>query len=109
MQFNVALLAAALVVSASPALSATVVFFSGADCTGQNIGQRTDLGPNVCLTLGSRSARSIRYSGIPNNIRFYESGGGHDSCTNGATTTLGGGSGCSTAPAGFNWESVSYN
>ncbi|KAF9462330.1 hypothetical protein BDZ94DRAFT_1261613 [Collybia nuda] len=100
MQFNVALLATALLVSASPALSAVVTFFAGSGCTGQVVGQSTDLPPNDCLTAGSGSARSIGYSGVPNEIFFFESGGAHDTCTNGAQATFGGGSGCSTAPDG---------
>ncbi|KAJ6529784.1 hypothetical protein B0H19DRAFT_1274171 [Mycena capillaripes] len=60
------------------------------------------------LTNGG-SAKSIGYSGVPNQIDFFGSGGAHDVCSNGATLVLGGGSGCGTAPAGFNFESVSLS
>ncbi|THU84375.1 hypothetical protein K435DRAFT_870323 [Dendrothele bispora CBS 962.96] len=100
--------ATALLALASPAMSATIQFFAGADCTGSSIGTITaGSGECVFLTNGG-SARSIRFSGVPNQISFFISGGAHDICTNGANLTLTG-SGCSTAPAGVNWESVFLN
>ena len=99
MQFKVVSIAAALLASVSPAMSVTITGFDGAGCTGTP-GQTNNVGAPVCFTYGSRSYKSIRYSGVPSNIEFYLSGGGHDSCTNGSNLKLGGGSGCATAPAG---------
>ncbi|KAF9471577.1 hypothetical protein BDN70DRAFT_901238 [Pholiota conissans] len=104
MQFNFIFVATVLA-AASQAMAATVTGFAGADCTGSNVASGSG-GAGTCLTLGSASVKSISYSGVPNQIQFFISGGGHDSCTNGAQLTLGGGSGCGTAPAGVNWESV---
>jgi len=98
MQFNIVFITTAVLTSASLVMSARINFFAGADCTSQVGGN--DVGPGTCLTLGSGSVRSVGYSGVPNRIDFYISGGGHDSCTNGATASRGGGSGCVTAPAG---------
>ncbi|KJA24776.1 hypothetical protein HYPSUDRAFT_38434 [Hypholoma sublateritium FD-334 SS-4] len=106
MQFNVVFIATALLPSASLVMSSTITSFAGADCTGTVETVNTNVGSNVCLTDGSNSAKSISYSGVGTEIQFFISGGGHDSCTNGASLTLGGGSGCATAPTGFNWESV---
>ncbi|KAJ6514207.1 hypothetical protein C8R47DRAFT_1206585 [Mycena vitilis] len=105
MQFNVAFIATALLASASLAMSATITGFAGADCSGTQ-GQSFNVPAGECFTLGGGSTKSISYSGVPSQIQFYISGGGHDACTNGASLTLGGGSGCATAPAGVNWESV---
>ena len=99
MQFNVVFITTALLASASLAMSATVTVFAGADCTGSQSGS-TNVPTGFCGTLGSSSAKSIRYSGVPNQIQFYISGGGHDNCTNGSSLTRGAGSGCATAPAG---------
>ncbi|KAF9023163.1 hypothetical protein BDZ89DRAFT_177496 [Hymenopellis radicata] len=101
MQFNVFVLLA----SASLAMSAQINGFAGADCTGSLVFS-SGASSNECLTLGGASVKSIGYSGVPSQIQFFESGGQHDSCTNGAQSVLGGGSGCSNAPVGFNWESV---
>ena len=98
MQFNFVFVAAALA-AASQVMAATVTGFAGADCTGSNVASGSG-GAGTCLTLGSSSVKSIRYSGVPNQIKFYISGGGHDSCTNGAQLTRGSGSGCATAPTG---------
>jgi len=98
MQFNVVFIVTALLASASLVMSARINFFAGADCNAQVGG--ADVGSGTCLTLGSGSVRSVGYSGVPNRIDFYISGGGHDSCTNGATASRGGGSGCLTAPDG---------
>jgi hypothetical protein len=105
MQFNVVFIATALLASASLAMSATITGFVGADCTG-SVSFSSSVPSGECLTLGSGSTKSISYSGVPSEIEFFISGGGHDSCTNGASLVLGGGSGCGTAPAGVNWESV---
>ncbi|KAF9477081.1 hypothetical protein BDN70DRAFT_934501 [Pholiota conissans] len=105
MQFNITFITAALLASASMAMSATIVGFAGADCTGAQVFS-SGASSRECLTLGSASVKSISYSGVPSSIQFYVSGGGHDACTNGSSLTRGAGSGCATAPAGFNWESV---
>ncbi|KJA17394.1 hypothetical protein HYPSUDRAFT_57738 [Hypholoma sublateritium FD-334 SS-4] len=105
MQFNVAFIATSLFASASLAMSATVTGFTGAGCTG-DVGESFDIPTGFCFTLGHGSVKSISYSGVPNEIQFFVSGGGHDSCTNGASFALGGGSGCGTAPDGFNFESA---
>ncbi|KAF8873667.1 hypothetical protein CPB84DRAFT_1798202 [Gymnopilus junonius] len=105
MQFNVVFIATALLASASLAMSATVTLFAGAGCTGSNEGSFS-VPSGECLSLGSGSVKSISFSGVPSEIEFFISGGGHDSCTNGASAVFGGGSGCATAPAGVNWESL---
>ncbi|KAF8956895.1 hypothetical protein BDZ97DRAFT_1849282 [Flammula alnicola] len=105
MQFNVVFIATALLASASLAMSATVTGFAGAGCTGTK-GQSFQVPSGECFSLGSGSTKSFSYSGVPSEIEFYVSGGGHDSCTNGPSLVLGGGSGCATAPTGFNWESL---
>ncbi|KAJ6527683.1 hypothetical protein B0H19DRAFT_1083782 [Mycena capillaripes] len=105
MQFNVVFITTAILASASLAMSTTVTGFAGAGCTGTK-GQSFSVPAGECFTLGAGSTRSIKYSGVPKGIKFFISGGGHDACTNGATTSRGGGSGCATAPAGGNWESV---
>jgi hypothetical protein len=99
MQFNIVFIATALLASASLAMSATITGFAGAGCTGTQ-GESFDVPSGECFTLGSGSTKSISYSGVPSRIEFYISGGLHDSCTNGASLVLGGGSGCGTAPAG---------
>lgn len=100
MQFNVAFIATALLASASLAMSSTITSFAGADCTGSIVTENFNVGSDVCLTLGSGSAKSISYSGVGSEIQFFISGGGHDNCSNGASLTLGAGSGCGTAPTG---------
>jgi len=100
MQFNVAFITTALLTSASVAFSATITCFAGADCTGTQ-GESFNIPSGECFTLGAGSTKSIRYSGVPSQIQFFISGGGHDACTNGATEINGGGSGCATAPAGY--------
>ncbi|KAF5327561.1 hypothetical protein D9619_004825 [Psilocybe cf. subviscida] len=98
MHFNLAFITAA-VLSASSAMAATIIGFAGADCTGT--AESPFIVPaNFCGTFGGKSFRSIQYSGVPKSIQFYESGGGHDSCTNGSQLTRGGGSGCANAPTG---------
>ncbi|KAH9478961.1 hypothetical protein JR316_0009424 [Psilocybe cubensis] len=96
---------ASILASASVAMSATIVGFAGADCTGARV-TTNNVNSRVCLSLGSGSVKSISYSGVGSSIQFYVSGGAHDSCTNGSQLTRGAGSGCATAPAGFNWQSV---
>jgi hypothetical protein len=100
MQFNVVFIATALLSSASLAMSAEITFFTGAGCSGSVIGS-TPAGAGVCafLTNGG-SGKSIGYSGVPNSIGFYLSGGPHDFCSNDSFETFGGGSGCGTAPDG---------
>ncbi|KAJ7101892.1 hypothetical protein C8R44DRAFT_887691 [Mycena epipterygia] len=105
MQFNVVFLTTALLASASLAMSATITGFAGADCTGTK-GESFKVKSGECFSLGGGSTKSISYSGVPSEIKFYISGGGHNSCTNGASLVRGSGSGCGTAPAGHNWESV---
>ncbi|KAJ8083634.1 hypothetical protein PM082_009509 [Marasmius tenuissimus] len=109
MQFKPAFVATALLACASPAMSATLQWFSGAGCTGSIIGTSNGATSGECIWLtNGGSARSISYSGVPNQISFFISGGGHDQCTNGASLTASG-SGCQTAPSGVNWESVFLN
>ncbi|PPQ70588.1 hypothetical protein CVT25_012010 [Psilocybe cyanescens] len=103
MQFSVFVIASALLASASVAMSATITGFAGADCTGTQ-GKSFDVPANECSNLGGDSAKSIRYSGVPNQIKFFLSGGSHDSCAS-VYLTLGGGSGCATAPPSVNWGS----
>ncbi|KAJ7920215.1 hypothetical protein B0H13DRAFT_2319717 [Mycena leptocephala] len=91
MQFNVIFVATALLSSASLAMSATITAFAGAGCTGP---------------MAKVSMCRLDYSGVPGQIQFFISGGGHNSCTNGPSLVLGGGSGCATTPDGVNWESV---
>ncbi|KAF9474719.1 hypothetical protein BDN70DRAFT_936433 [Pholiota conissans] len=104
MQFKFFFVAAALA-AASQAMAATVAGFAGADCTGAQVFS-SGASARECLTLKQNSVKSIKYSGVPNQIKFFISGGGHDSCTNGSQLTRGSGSGCATAPDGSNWESV---
>ena len=99
MQFNIIFIATALLASASLAMSATITGFAGADCTGTK-GESFAVSSRECFSLGGGSTKSISYSGVPSSIAFYISGGLHDSCTNGSSLVLGGGSGCGTAPAG---------
>ncbi|THU76130.1 hypothetical protein K435DRAFT_879665 [Dendrothele bispora CBS 962.96] len=100
MQLNFVFVATALLASASPAMSATLQWFSGADCTDSIIGTSNGASSNerIFLTNGG-SAKSISYSGVPKDISFFISGGAHDKCTNGSSLTRSG-SGCATAPAG---------
>ncbi|KAJ7330500.1 hypothetical protein DFH08DRAFT_815404 [Mycena albidolilacea] len=107
MPFNIAFIVTALLVFASPAMSAKITAFAGAGCTGKitSVNNNAAAGQCVFFTEGG-SAKSFGYSGVPHKISFFESGGAHDRCSNGAFLTLGAGSGCGTAPAGFNVESV---
>ena len=100
MQFNAIFLGTALLASASLVMSSTIITFAGADCTGTIETENFNVGSNVCLTDGSNSVKSISYSGVGSEIQFFVSGGGHDNCSNGPSLTLGGGSGCATAPPG---------
>ena len=100
MQFNIVFVTTALLSSASLAISATITLFAGPDCTGTQLGT-LNAGSQVCLTWGrGATVKSIRYSGVAHLIEFYISGGAHDSCTNGPSLLVDGGSGCVTAPAG---------
>jgi len=99
MRFNTVFIATALLDSASLAMSAIITGFAGAGCTGTK-GKSFGVPSGECFTLGGGSTKSINYSGVPSEIQFYISGGTHDSCKNGASLVLGGGSGCATAPTG---------
>ncbi|KAF7328331.1 Membrane metallo-endopeptidase-like 1 [Mycena venus] len=110
-KFNVAFIAAALLTSASSVMSVKFTAYEGADCTGKVLGVSTGSKPGDCVFLAhGGSAKSIQYSGVPqqDQVHFFKSGGGNDKCTNGAILTRPGGSGCATAPAGVNLESVKY-
>ncbi|KAF7368036.1 Membrane metallo-endopeptidase-like 1 [Mycena sanguinolenta] len=110
MQLTVAFIASALLAAAAPVLGADFVWFAGAGCTGSVIATSPGVTTNECVWLtNGGSAKSISYSGVPNHAFFYESGGQHDVCSNGATITTGAGSGCATGPTGFNLESFSFN
>ncbi|KAF7367026.1 Membrane metallo-endopeptidase-like 1 [Mycena sanguinolenta] len=111
MQFNVAFVTTALLAFALPAMSqVTVTAFQGADCTGPTVAVSTEAVAGVCeyLTNGG-SSKSMSYTGVPQGISFYESGGPHDECANGASVVAGAGSGCANGPAGFNLESFLYS
>ncbi|KAK7444837.1 hypothetical protein VKT23_015155 [Stygiomarasmius scandens] len=108
MQFNFVFVAVALLASASPAVSSTVKWFKGADCTGRLIETSLNAQDSKCVSLGRKSARSIHYADVEQHIHFFISGGLHDNCTNGASLTRQG-TGCANAPDGHNWESISVN
>ncbi|KAJ7620396.1 hypothetical protein FB45DRAFT_930119 [Roridomyces roridus] len=109
MQLNIALIASAVLMAASPVLGANFVWFSGGGCTGSVVSTNDNVPTLDCIGLANGgSAKSISYSGVPSFVDFYKSGGGNDFCTNGATLSFGGGSGCATAPDGFNLESYFY-
>ena len=99
MQLKVAFLTSGLLV-ATPALAIEVKAWAGAECTGDVFADEGNGVTGTCYTLCSNSAKSFSYSGVPSQAQFFESGGAHDSCTNGATLVTGGGSGCATAPDG---------
>ncbi|KAK7006732.1 hypothetical protein R3P38DRAFT_3601462 [Favolaschia claudopus] len=66
---------------------------------------------NTCVYFANGgSAKSISYSGIPKGDKgeFYKSGGQTDKCKGSPAVVTGSGSGCATAPAGFNLESFKY-
>ncbi|KAJ6555953.1 hypothetical protein B0H19DRAFT_1071097 [Mycena capillaripes] len=111
MQFNVAFIATALLACASSAMAVKFTFHEGADCNGKVIGVSTGSKPGDCVFFtNGGSTKSIHYEGVPqhDHVHFFKSGGSNDRCTNGATLTRPGGSGCATAPAGVNFESVKY-
>ncbi|KAF9471578.1 hypothetical protein BDN70DRAFT_901239 [Pholiota conissans] len=105
MKFNAVFIISALLTATSQAMAFSMTGFVGADCTGSTTNTFTGSSAE-CVTAGSGSIKSFSFSGVPNQIQFFVSGGQHDNCSNGPQLTLGGGSGCATAPAGFNWESV---
>ncbi|KAJ6505288.1 hypothetical protein C8R45DRAFT_1091024 [Mycena sanguinolenta] len=105
MQFNVVFITTALLASASLAMSAKITGFAGADCSGTK-GETFKVSAGECFTLGHGSTKSIHYTGVAKEIKFFISGGGNDACTNGAHTVRVDAHGCATAPAGVNWESV---
>jgi len=105
MQLNVVFIATAVLASASLGMSqTTVTLFDGADCTGNE--SNFNLQTPFCLSLGTGSTKSIAYTNVVNDIEFFVNDDNHNSCTNGPQTIFGSGSGCGTAPDGFNWESV---
>ena len=80
--------------------AATIAWFAGVGCTGLVIGTNSDATSGECLSLpNGRSALSISFVDVPNQILFFDSGGLHANCENGPLVTASG-SGCSTAPAG---------
>ncbi|KAJ6473734.1 hypothetical protein C8R45DRAFT_935849 [Mycena sanguinolenta] len=87
MHINVIFVATALLASASLAMSSQITGFAGADCTGSVVFS-SGASSDECLTLGGGSVKSIGYSGVPSQIQFFESGGQHDSCTNGPQSPL---------------------
>ncbi|KAJ7644955.1 hypothetical protein FB45DRAFT_862201 [Roridomyces roridus] len=110
MQLNVALVAGAILIAASPVLGANFVWFSGEDCTGSVISSQTNVPSNDCVGLANGgSAKSISYSGVPSTVAFFESGGAHDFCSGGATLILVSQSGCANGPVGFNLESYIFD
>ncbi|KAJ7604441.1 hypothetical protein DFH06DRAFT_1349468 [Mycena polygramma] len=105
LQFNVAVITTALLASASLGMSANITTFPGVNCTGA--GARSINAPaDECTNFGGSSPQSISYSGVPNQILFYEFTPLNNECLGGATLVRGGGSGCATAPAGEGWWSV---
>ncbi|KAJ7620401.1 hypothetical protein FB45DRAFT_1006932 [Roridomyces roridus] len=102
MQFNIALIASAILMAVSPVLGADFQWWSGAGCTGSVHLTSDNIPANECFGLSDgESTKSISYSGVPTQARFFRSGGSQDFCTNGPpTVTTGGGSGCATAPDG---------
>ncbi|KAF5310065.1 hypothetical protein D9619_010317 [Psilocybe cf. subviscida] len=104
MQLKGFLLAAAIVFFSTGATAVDITLFDGANCGGGSPGT-SSIGTNTCLTLATCSTKSVSYNGVPNQIQFFISGGGHDRCSNGPSLVLGPGSGCATAPDGVNWES----
>ncbi|KAL0057604.1 hypothetical protein AAF712_015752, partial [Marasmius tenuissimus] len=100
MQFKLAFITTALLASASPAMSATLKWYSGAGCTGSVIGTSNGASSGQCIFLtNGGSAKSIGYNKLPHTASFFISGGGHDKCTGGSSLSRTG-SGCATAPAG---------
>ncbi|KAJ7787226.1 hypothetical protein B0H14DRAFT_2954715 [Mycena olivaceomarginata] len=59
MQFNVAFVAAALLASASPAMSATITFFTGAGCTGSTIGGSLTVSGTQCVFLTNSGSGQV--------------------------------------------------
>ena len=99
MQYKFAFITTALLVSASPAMSATLKWYDGAGCGGSLIGISENAQSVSCIwPTNGGSARSIFYEGT-RSIEFFVSGGSHDRCTNGPQS-ISGGSGCATAPPG---------
>ena len=99
MQFNIVFITTALLSSAPLVMSDNITLFAGLDCIGTQLGTFEVVPPLLCLTWKNDSVKSIRYSGVAHLIEFYISGGGHDSCTNGASLVHGG-SGCANVLAG---------
>ncbi|KAK7013992.1 membrane metallo-endopeptidase-like 1 [Favolaschia claudopus] len=112
MQFNLAaIITAAIVAAAAPATAVTFQAFAGADCTGTVLATSNGASANECVFFtNAGSAKSISFSGIPSGDKgeFYKSGGANDVCTGSPSVVTGSGSGCASAPAGFNLESFQY-
>ncbi|KAF7325442.1 hypothetical protein MKEN_00392500 [Mycena kentingensis (nom. inval.)] len=105
MRFTLALTALAACVASTSAV--TVAWYEGADCTGELYYSDPAVQVGQCYGYGGlpvSSHKSIYFEGVPHEIHAFVSGGPHDSCSNGYHAK-GTGSGCLTAPAGFNWES----
>ncbi|KAJ6455040.1 hypothetical protein C8R45DRAFT_1111692 [Mycena sanguinolenta] len=109
MQFNIGFITTALLAFALPAMSVTVTAFEGADCTGTILWVSNGASPGQCVFFtDGGSGKSMSYSGVPNEILFYKSGGQNDHCTGDASVVDGPGSGCANGPVGYNLESFKY-
>ncbi|KAF7293411.1 hypothetical protein MIND_01118100 [Mycena indigotica] len=92
--------------AAGSANATNLKWHAGAGCTGAVIATQPAAKAGQCVLLAKgRTARSISFNGAK-GIDFFESGGKHDNCANGAQASSKKNSGCVTAPAGFNWASV---
>ncbi|KAJ6453535.1 hypothetical protein C8R45DRAFT_1112409 [Mycena sanguinolenta] len=92
-------IATALLAVASQALAATdVTWYAGADCTGAVVQVSSNLAINSCV---GGNAKSVRYSvDAGPTLIIYDNG----NCSDAIEGV--GGSGCATAPDGFNVRSV---
>ncbi|KAJ6454966.1 hypothetical protein C8R45DRAFT_944264 [Mycena sanguinolenta] len=82
-------------------MSVTVTAFEGADCTGSVLWVSNGASPGQCVFFtDGGSGKSMSYSGVPNEILFYKSGGQNDHCTGDASVVDGPGSGCANGPVG---------
>ncbi|KAJ6455057.1 hypothetical protein C8R45DRAFT_1111706 [Mycena sanguinolenta] len=88
MQLNIGFITTALLAFALPVMSVTVTAFEGANCTGSILwlSNRASPGQSIFFTDGdSGESKSMSYSGVPNDILFYKSGGQNDHCTGDAS------------------------
>ena len=107
MQFKALLSIVALAATASAAAlekrAASLVWFSGDDCTGTAIATDSNARLDECLVtalINGGSARSISFSNVPNRILFFVvPSTTHVPCNAGYKLNATG-SGCATAPAG---------